>query len=122
MARSPFFLCDHLFAKGYLNIVEQRLVAEERNPKVDQQPVDACSDAAGLSGSLPGNRGQGLSGFGPLAYQWYLGKNINKLPCTIKRQGLLRSLTPEGVNPNQGAEALLSWLVQQSHDEGVARE
>lgn len=113
-ARESFsFLCDHLFAKGYLNIVGNRgwWRRGEKIPKFDQQPVDACSMLLACQEAYLATGDKAYRDLAQLAYQWYLGKNINKLPLYNKETGgCYDALTPEGVNLNQGAEALLSWL------------
>lgn len=114
IARESFsFLCDHLFAKGYLNIVGNRgwWQRGEEIPKFDQQPVDACSMVLACQEAYQATGDKVYRDLAQLAYQWYLGRNINKLPLYNKETGGCHDgLIPEGVNPNQGAEALLSWL------------
>jgi len=114
VARDSFsFLCDHLFAKGYLSIVGNRgwWQRGEEIPAFDQQPVDACSMVLACQEAYQATGDKVYRDLAQLAYQWYLGRNINKLPLYNKETGGCHDgLIPEGVNPNQGAEALLSWL------------
>lgn len=113
-ARESFsFLCDQLFARGYLSIVGNRGWWQRGGeiPKFDQQPVDACSVVLACQEAYQATGDKTYRDLAQLAYQWYLGRNINKLPLYNKETGgCSDGLTPEGVNPNQGAEALLSWL------------
>lgn len=108
------FLNNHLFARGYLNIVGNEGWYERggKLPLWDQQPVDAasiifaCHEAYQVTGL---NEYQLLM---KLAYNWYRGFNVNGLPLyDIESGGCFDGLTREGVNLNQGAEAVLSLLL-----------
>ncbi|TYP57804.1 hypothetical protein [Thermosediminibacter litoriperuensis] len=108
------FLTDSLFKKGYLNIVGNRgwWQKESEMPLYDQQPVDAASIIlACLQAFLStGEREYALKA--KVAYDWYWGKNINEIPLINREtQGCHDALTPDGVNQNQGAEALVSFLL-----------
>lgn len=108
------FLNDILFAKGYLNIIgnEGWYLRGGKVPLWDQQPVDAASiifacweayQAIGLGEYLD---------LVHLGHQWYRGKNINGLSLyNLETGGCYDALTRQGVNLNQGAEALLSLLL-----------
>lgn len=107
------FLNHHLFARGYLNIVgnEGWYTKGGKLPVWDQQPVDAasiiyaCHEAYQVTGI---NEYKILL---QLAHKWYRGANINLLPLyDVESGGCFDALTREGVNLNQGAEALLSLL------------
>ena len=108
------FLNHHLFAKGYLNIVgnEGWYVRGGKMPEWDQQPVDAASIVFACHEAY---QATGLKEYKHLmisAHHWYRGSNINSLPLyDIESGGCFDALTREGVNLNQGAEALLSLLL-----------
>lgn len=108
------FLNERIFARGYLNIVGNEGWYQRGSdiPLWDQQPVDAASiifacweayQAIGLSEYLD---------LAALAHQWYRGKNINGLSLLNEETGgCYDALTRQGVNLNQGAEAVLSLLL-----------
>ena len=96
------FLNDILFAKGYLNIVgnEGWYQRGGKLPVWDQQPA---YQAIGLNEYLE---------LAHLGHQWYRGKNVNGLSLYDQQSGgCYDALTRQGVNLNQGAEAVLSLLL-----------
>ena len=45
-------------------------------------------------------------------FEWYVGRNdIDRAMIDFKSRGCYDGLTPEGINENQGAESVLSWLL-----------
>ncbi len=107
------FLNNHLFAKGYLNIIgnEGWYIKGEILPLWDQQPVDAASIVFACYEAYQVTGWNEYKTLMQLAHQWYRGANINHLPLyDIESGGCFDALTREGVNLNQGAEALLSLL------------
>lgn len=108
------FLTDSLFKKGYLNIVGNRgwWQRESDIPPFDQQPVDAASIVlACLQAYIATHKPQYITK-AEIAYDWYWGKNINQLPLyNEKTEGCHDALVPNGVNLNQGAEAVISFLM-----------
>lgn len=107
------FLCDHLFDRGCLNVVGNRgwWRKGEEIPLYDQQPVDACSMVLACREAYLATGEKQYLDLARLAREWYMGKNINKMPLVNPETGGCHdALVPGGVNPNQGAEALLSWL------------
>ncbi|MGB9792947.1 MAG: hypothetical protein ACPLTR_10295 [Thermacetogeniaceae bacterium] len=108
------FLNDNLFAKGYLNIVGNRGWWLKGNfmPLYDQQPVDACSTALACLEAYAATGQKEYVDYARQAYSWYFGENINNTPLyNHKTGGCHDGLIPTGVNPNQGAEALISMLL-----------
>lgn len=108
------FLTDALFKKGYLNIVGNRGWWEKEStmPLYDQQPVDAASVILACLQAFiaTGEREYFLKA--KTAYDWYWGKNINEIPLINKdTEGCHDGLTPDGVNQNQGAEAIVTFLL-----------
>jgi hypothetical protein len=107
------FLCDHLFARGYLNVVGNRgwWQKGKQMPLYDQQPVDACSMVLACQEAYLATGAKQYLDLAYLAREWYQGNNINKLSLyNPETGGCYDALEPGGVNRNQGAEALLSWL------------
>jgi hypothetical protein len=108
------FLNQVLFARGYLNIVGNRGWYNRGGlvPLFDQQPVDAasicfaCREAYHITGKSD------YSYLAGLAYDWYHGQNIHGLSLYDPQSGgCYDALTEDGVNLNQGAEAVLSLLL-----------
>lgn len=115
------FLTDSLFQKGYLNIVGNQgwWIKKSHIPPYDQQPVDAASVVLACLQAYVVTGEKGYIEMSQMAYDWYWGKNINKLPLyNEKTQGCHDALVPDGVNLNQGAEAVISFLMahQVLHD------
>ena len=45
-------------------------------------------------------------------FEWYVGRNdIGRAMIDFKSRGCYDGLSPEGINENQGAESVLSWLL-----------
>lgn len=108
------FLNDTLFSQGYLNIVGNEGWYRRGNklPLWDQQPVDAASVAFACWEAYQAIGWKEYQELAILAHQWYGGKNINNLTLiNEKTGGCYDALTREGVNLNQGAEAVLSLLL-----------
>ena len=107
------FLNDHLFDEGYLNIVGNRgwWQRGEEIPRYDQQPVDACSMILSNREAYLATGERDYLNIARLAREWFTGKNINKVSLYNQETGgCYDALVPEGVNHNQGAEAILSML------------
>lgn len=107
------FLCDHLFERGYLNVVGNQGWWRKGGqiPFYDQQPVDACSMVLACREAYMATGERQYLELAGLAREWYQGNNINKLSLyNPETGGCYDALEPGGVNLNQGAEALLSWL------------
>lgn len=108
------FLTISLFQKGYLNIVGNRgwWVKKNQIPPYDQQPVDAASVVLACLQAYVVTGEREYIEQAKLAYDWYWGKNINSVPLyNEKTQGCHDALVPHGVNLNQGAEAVISFLM-----------
>lgn len=110
------FLNDVVFQPGYLSIIGNNGWYQRggKVPLYDQQPVDAASmvfvnwQAYKILG-----RSEDLE-LSQLARRWYEGENIHRLGLIdAKTGGCFDALTPEGVNLNQGAEAVLTLLLSE---------
>ncbi|CFX29805.1 Six-hairpin glycosidase [Syntrophomonas zehnderi OL-4] len=108
------FLNDSLFSRGYLSIVgnEGWYTRGCKLPLWDQQPVDAASVVFACWEAYQAIGLKEYQNLAFLAHEWYWGKNINGLVLFNQETGgCYDALTREGVNLNQGAEAVLSWLL-----------
>lgn len=119
------FLTNILFKKGYLNIVGNHgwYKKGEVLPLFDQQPVDAasivyaCLEAYEVVGSTE------YLELAVLAHKWYRGLNVHGISLYDKKTGgCYDGLTPEGVNLNQGAEAVLSLLFSDTLMKGIIEQ
>ncbi|MEN6328552.1 MAG: hypothetical protein ABFD18_20385 [Syntrophomonas sp.] len=108
------FLNSVLFKQDYLNIIGNQgwLPRGGQAAGFDQQPVDAASTAFA---NLEAYRAIGEVEYlelALLAYQWYRGRNIHGISLyDHDTGGCYDALTPDGVNLNQGAEAVISLLL-----------
>ncbi len=110
------FLLDALFAKGYLSIVGNLGWWQKgaQMPPYDQQPVDACSVVMACLQAYRATGDKTYSSLAALAHDWYWGDNINRVHMyDAVTAGCYDALVPAGVNLNQGAEAVLSFLLAQ---------
>ncbi|MBO8159914.1 hypothetical protein [Thermosyntropha sp.] len=108
------FLNSMLFKKSYLNIIGNRgWYFQGKKPALyDQQPVDAASTAFACFEAYSLSGGSEYLELAILAHRWFRGYNINQLSLyNPKTGGCYDALTPEGVNLNQGAEAVISLLL-----------
>lgn len=108
------FLTDSLLQKGYLNIVGNRgwWKRETNLPDYDQQPVDAASIVLACLQAFVATGEREYLEKAQLGFDWYWGNNINKIPLyNSNTQGCHDALVPDGVNLNQGAEAVISFLM-----------
>lgn len=108
------FLTEVLFKEGYLNIVGNRgwWKKEDSMPLYDQQPVDAASIILACLQAYVTTGEKEYFIKAKTAYNWYWGENINEVPLINQNtQGCHDGLTPDGVNQNQGAEAIVTFLL-----------
>lgn len=108
------FLNNILFRKAYLNIIgNQGWCQKGSKPALfDQQPVDAASTALACWEAYKAIGGKEYLQLATLACRWYHGLNIHGLSLYDENTGgCYDALTVEGVNKNQGAEAVISLLL-----------
>lgn len=77
-----------------------------------QQPIEAGSttEACLLAYEITGEKN--YHDFGIKAFEWYSGRNINKTSLyDNKSKGIKDGLESWGVNPNEGAESILSYAL-----------
>lgn len=108
------FLTRVLWADGYFNLVgnDGWYPRGGKMALFDQQPVDAgyLVQAYSVAYRVTGQRQ--YMDLAETAFNWFLGQNIAGLPLYDETTGGCRDgLTPNGVNPNQGAESLLAYLL-----------
>jgi len=114
--KSLDFLNDTLFRPGYLSIVGNAGWYQRggRIPLFDQQPVDAASMVFANWQAYKVLGSREYLELARLGKRWYEGENIHGLSLADKTSGgCYDALTQDGVNLNQGAEAVLSMLLSE---------
>ncbi|MGR6835471.1 hypothetical protein [Syntrophomonas erecta] len=122
---SLHFLGEVLFKKGYLNIIGNNgwYHKGKSRPFYDQQPVDAASTLFAFLDAYQTIGGSEYLEMAKLAYEWYQGKNINQISLYDETTGgCFDALTYQGINLNQGAEAVLSLLLSEQYLTAVIKE
>ena len=77
-----------------------------------QQPVEAGSMVEVCTKAFEVTKENKYLAFARKAFSWYSGKNIiNKSLIDTATGGIYDGLEPEGVNPNEGAESTVSYLL-----------
>lgn len=108
------FLNSVLFREGYLNIVGNSGWYHKGLPlpRFDQQPVDAASAVLACYEAYHTIGRKEYFDLACLAHAWYRGKNVHGVSLYSEDTGgCYDALTINGVNGNQGAEAVLSLLL-----------
>ncbi|TDA68665.1 MAG: glycosyltransferase [Clostridia bacterium] len=108
------FLTRVQWADGYFNLVGNNgwYPKGRKMALFDQQPVDAgcLVQAYTVAHHVTGQRQ--YRHLAETAFNWFLGQNIQGLPLYDETTGgCCDGLQANGVNPNQGAESLLAYLL-----------
>jgi len=78
----------------------------------DQQPIEAASMVLMLKAAYDATGDSKFLKLQRKAFDWFLGENDLHIPLyDFKTKGCSDALTPDGVNVNQGAESILSFLL-----------
>ena len=78
----------------------------------DQQPIEAASTVMMLKAAYDATQNSRFLKLQRKAFDWFLGENDLRIPLYhFKTKGCNDSLTRGGVNINQGAESMLSFLL-----------
>jgi uncharacterized protein YyaL (SSP411 family) len=91
--------------------------------KFDQQPIEAASTCLMLKTAYDATGDKKFLTLHRRAFDWFLGENDLHIPLyDFKTKGCGDGLMSDGVNPNQGAESTLSFLLSLlTMIEGIAR-
>jgi hypothetical protein len=83
-----------------------------RRAKFDQQPIEAASIVLMLKAAYGATRDNKYLILQRKAFEWFLGENDLHIPLyDFRTKGCSDGLMSDGVNPNQGAESTLSFLL-----------
>lgn len=78
----------------------------------DQQPIEVASTVMMLRAAYDVTQNSRYSILQRKAFDWFLGENDLHIPLyDFKTKGCSDGLTPGGINSNQGAESILSFLL-----------
>ncbi|HIJ66836.1 MAG TPA: glycosyltransferase [Planctomycetes bacterium] len=78
----------------------------------DQQPIEAASTVMMLRAAFDATGRREYLKIQKKAFDWFLGENDLHVPVyDFRTKGCSDGLTPSGVNVNQGAESMLSFLL-----------
>lgn len=108
------FLIKHTFLGDVFAPVGQKswFVKGKKRSFYDQQPEDVSSMVLGLVTMYEITNKEKYLTLAKKAFSWFLGNNLNGIPVyNYKTGGVYDGLTPYSINKNQGAEALLSYLI-----------
>ncbi len=82
----------------------------------DQQPIEAAALVIAAHEAFVATRRPHYLRVVEQAYGWFLGANDRGISVATPRRGACYDgLTPDGVNPNEGAESTLMWLMALEH-------
>ncbi len=78
----------------------------------DQQPIEAASTVLMLRAACDATKDGEFAQLQKKAFDWFLGVNDLHIPLyDFVSKGCSDALTPDGINVNQGAESILSFLL-----------
>ena len=78
----------------------------------DQQPIEAASMVMMLRAAYNATKDSKFARLQKKAFDWFLGANDLHIPLyDFVSKGCSDALTPDGVNVNQGAESVISFLL-----------
>lgn len=80
--------------------------------RFDQQPLEPAALIGACKAAYRATSDAKWLGVMRRCFEWYLGRNdLEVSMIDFKTRGCFDGLTPDGVNQNQGAESLVSWLL-----------
>ena len=84
--------------------------------RFDQQPIEATTTLLAAEAAYAATGEERYREAARMAYLWFLGHNLLGVRLADPASGgCFDALTPQGVNPNQGAESTLMWLTALEH-------
>jgi hypothetical protein len=108
------FLLDNTFNGEHFSFVGCKGWYEHGLIKAsfDQQPIEAVSTVMMLRAAYDATQNDRFLTLQRKAFDWFLGANDLYIPLyNFRNKGCYDGLTPDGVNLNQGAESVLSFLM-----------
>jgi glycosyltransferase involved in cell wall biosynthesis len=108
------FLLENTYNGTHFSFVGSKGWYERGHTKAtfDQQPIEAASTVMMLKSAYDATKNDKFLSLQRKAFDWFLGDNDLYIPLyNFRTKGCYDGLTEEGVNLNQGAEAMLSFLM-----------
>ena len=108
------FLLENTFDEDHFSFIGCRGWYERDGTRAifDQQPVDAASTVMMLRAAYEVTRDSKFLRLQRTAFDWFLGTNDLRIPLyDFRTKGCSDGLMPGGVNGNQGAESMVSFLL-----------
>ncbi|HUU85296.1 MAG TPA: glycosyltransferase family 4 protein [Phycisphaerae bacterium] len=99
---------------GHLSIIGNKgwYVRGKERPVYDQQPLEPAALIAACKAAYRASGGDQWLVEMRRCFEWYLGRNDHGISMIdFKTYGCHDGLQADGINQNQGAEAILSWLL-----------
>ena len=122
---STNFLAEQTIREGTLSPIgcERPFTFRDQRPQFDQQPVDVMGKVLLFSEACRHQELQPHCANVSIAFAWFTGANDLKAPMyNPETGGCFDGLMASGVNHNQGAESLLSYLISRVELENFTRE
>jgi glycosyltransferase involved in cell wall biosynthesis len=113
-SRTADFLLDNTFDGDHFSFIGCRGWYERGKSRAmfDQQPIDAAATVMMLRAAYDVTRDSKFLGLQRTAFDWFLGTNDLRIPLyDFRTKGCADGLMPGGVNGNQGAESMVSFLL-----------
>ncbi len=108
------FLLNNTFDGNHFSFVGCKGWYERggRKAAFDQQPIEAASTVLMLGAAYKATQNNEFLTLQRKAFDWFLGANDLQIPLyDFRTKGCNDGLTANGVNTNQGAESMLSFLL-----------
>ncbi|MFQ6036639.1 MAG: glycosyltransferase [Sedimentisphaerales bacterium] len=108
------FLLDKTYNGEHFSFIGNNGWYERGRTKAtfDQQPIEAASTIMMLRAAYDATENDYFLTLQRKAFDWFLGENDLHMPLyDFRTKGCCDALTPGGVNVNQGAESMLSFLL-----------
>ena len=110
------FLLEHSYNGKYFSFVGCNgwFVRGKTRASFDQQPIETASMVLMLRSAYDATQNDKYLILQRKAFDWFLGRNDLRIPIyDFKTKGCNDGLMQDGVNINQGAESMLSFLLSQ---------
>jgi len=108
------FLLDNTFNGEHFSFIGCKGFFERGQTRAafDQQPIEAASTVMMLRAAYDATHNNDFLTLQRKAFDWFLGKNDLHIPLyDFKTKGCFDALVSDGINLNQGAESMLSFLL-----------
>jgi uncharacterized protein YyaL (SSP411 family) len=108
------FLLSNIYTSGHFSFIGCHgwYSRDGKRTQFDQQPIEAAGTVMMLNAAYEATKDKEFLKLQRKAFDWYLGANDLHIPVySFKTKGCHDGLTRNGINANQGAESILSFLL-----------